>query len=81
MNDQWVLLWSQSQCAFHIEPLDAMLKTNAGAFRADRRMDYVPLHIGTPSQCHTMADALRSTLHARQDVRRAAEMAIGKARA
>ena len=40
MNDKThVLLWSQSQCALHIEPI------------ADRRMDYVPMVFGSSEEC------------------------------
>lgn len=65
-NQTHVLLWSQSQSAFHIEPINDMLKENARAFAADRLMDYVPMLFGTPDQCHGLADQLRATLHARQ---------------
>lgn len=65
-NQTHVLLWSQSQSAFHIEPIGDMLNENAHAFFDDRRMDYVPMLFGTPDQCHGIADQLRGTLHARQ---------------
>lgn len=55
MNDKThVLLWSQSQCALHIEPI------------ADRRMDYVPMVFGSSEECHAAAERVRPTLHARQ---------------
>lgn len=53
MNEKThVLLWSQSQCALHIEPVADMLQENARAFAADRRMDYVPMVFGSPEECH-----------------------------
>lgn len=64
-----VMLWSQSQCALHIEPVEAMLRSNARAYRDDRRMDYVPLYIGTDEDCRAVADAVRRTMHARQEAR------------
>lgn len=78
MGDLWVLLWSQSQCALHIEEAGRMMKANAAAFREDRRMDYVPLHIGSAAECHQWADALRPTLHQRQDSRDEARRAAAK---
>lgn len=62
----WVLLWSQSQCALHIEPVSAMLRSNRRAYREDRRMDYVPIFIGPDEACRTVADAVRETMTKRQ---------------
>lgn len=56
-----VLLWSQSQCAFHIEPVADMLRENAAAFVEDRRMDYVPIAVGSENGCHRAADHLRDS--------------------
>ncbi len=64
-----VMLWSQSQCALHIEAVEAMLRSNARAYRDDRRMDFVPLYIGTDEDCRAVADAVRGTMHARQEAR------------
>jgi hypothetical protein len=67
MNEKpHVLLWSQSQCALHIEPVADMLQENARAFAADRRMDYVPMVFGSPEECHAAAERVRPTMHARQ---------------
>ena len=71
ITESHVLLWSQSQCAFHIEPVGDMLKENGNAFAEDRRMDYVPIVFGTHEECHDAADRLRDTLHARQEARNA----------
>lgn len=65
-----VMLWSQSQCALHIEPVEAMLSSNRKAYSDDRRMDYVPLFIGTDEDCRSLADSIRNTMHTRQDARR-----------
>lgn len=80
MDEKWVFLWSQSQCAFHIEPLEQMIKANAAAFNEDRRMDYVPLFIGSRDDVDSLADHLRPTIHKRQDARAAARDAIDRAR-
>ena len=70
MNEQnHVLLWSQGQCAMHIEPIRDMLLENARALQQDRRMDYVPLVFGSADECHAAADRIRPTLHARQAAR------------
>ncbi|RCW73829.1 hypothetical protein [Pseudorhodoferax soli] len=70
-----VMLWSQSQCALHIEPMDAMLSTNRQAYADDRRIDYVPLFIGTDEDCRAIAASVRGTMHTRQDARREAVQA------
>ena len=68
MTDQThVLLWSQSQCAMHIESVHEMLQTNATALVQDRRMDYVPIVFGTSEACHDAADRVRATLRERQE--------------
>lgn len=71
MTETWVLLWSRSQCAFHLETVDDMLKANRAAFDGDRRMDYVPLVIGQRAECEKAADALRPVLVERQEQARA----------
>lgn len=63
------LLWSQSQCAFHIEPINDMLSENRKAYVDDRRMDFVPIYFGTDDDCHDAAQAARATLAKRQDAR------------
>lgn len=73
--DQWhVLLWSQSQCALHIEPFSTMMQSNRRAYTEDRRMDYVPIFIGHRENCDTIAASVRGTLHIRQDARPAREL-------
>ena len=64
-----VMLWSQSQCALHIEPVEAMLSSNRRAYADDRRMDFVPLYIGTDEDCRAIADDIRGTMRHRQDAR------------
>jgi len=65
-NQSHVLLWSQSQCALHIETTQEMLQENARALVSDRRMDYVPIVFGTADECHAAADRVRPTMQARQ---------------
>lgn len=62
---QYALLWSQSQCALHIESVQEMLNTGRRACTDDRRMDYVPIFLGSDEQCHTVASRIRTTMHER----------------
>ncbi len=68
-QDQWVLLWSQSQCALHIEPAVSMIKSNLRAYAEDRRMDYVPLFMGERKDCDSIAASVRGTLRVRAESR------------
>ena len=61
-----VLLWSQSQCAMHIEPVSSMLTHNRQAYVEDRRMDYVPIAFGTRDLCSALAEKVRQTLNKRR---------------
>ncbi len=61
-----VLLWSQSQCAMHIEPVSSMLTHNRRAYVEDRRMDYVPIAFGTREECDAAASRLRPVLNERR---------------
>ena len=70
--DMQVLFWSQSQCALHIESVADMLESNRAAFGADRRMDYVPLFIGSDDNCRYASGSIRHAMQARQKGRRAA---------
>jgi len=63
--DLWVLLWSQSQNALHVEPLARMLDSNRAAYAENRRMDYVPLVLGTKDLIQGVANSVRGTLAAR----------------
>lgn len=65
-NHSYALLWSQSQCAMHIEPVMDMLTENRRACAADRPMDYVPIAIGTREECDAAANRLRPVLYARR---------------
>ena len=59
---QHVLLWSQSQCSFHIEAVAAMLIANRRQFHGDRQTDSVPIFFGSEDTCHAAADILRPVL-------------------
>ncbi|MNK90297.1 hypothetical protein D3C87_1103430 [compost metagenome] len=63
--DTWVLLWSQSQNSLHIERLYDMHRTNLEAFSENRRMDYVPMQIGSREDVDAAANAVRPICHAR----------------
>ena len=62
----YVLLWSQSQNALHIEPVKDMLTSNRRAYSEDRRMDYVPLLFGPRDDCDSLASSIRGTMRLRQ---------------
>lgn len=74
MEPLWVLLWSQSQNALHLEPLEDMQKANVEAFTENRRMDYVPLHVGTRESVHAAAEDVRPICRARAEARTAQEI-------
>lgn len=65
----WVLLWSQSQNALHIESFGAMLSKNRSAYADDRRMDYVPLFAGPKDDCDKVSNSVRNTLVHRETLR------------
>lgn len=72
----WVLLWSKSQCALHIETLDRTFCTNAAAFADDRRMDYVVIMAGDRELVDAFADRLRPTVNNRAEARNAADQTM-----
>ncbi len=65
-NHPYALLWSQSQCAMHIEPVMDMLTENRRACAENRRMDYVPIAIGSRDLCSALAEKVRQTLNKRR---------------
>lgn len=62
----YVLLWSQSQSAMHIELLEEMLERNRRNYLANRSNDYQPIVFGSLEQCRACADKMRPTVHKRQ---------------
>lgn len=62
----YALLWGQSQGAIHIEPIAEMLDQNRQACAVDRRMDYVPIAIGSQARCYEIAEQVRKTLAERR---------------
>jgi hypothetical protein len=77
--DWYVLLWSHSQNGFHIERHRDMLASNRRAYAQDRRMDFVPIFVGTHDFCCRMADRLRNTVRHRE-IERQTSRAIQTAR-
>lgn len=69
ISDWSVLLWSQSQNAFHIEPVKHMLTSNRRAYADDRPMDYAPVFFGDQNECCSLADRLRGTLRCREQLK------------
>ena len=68
-SSHWVMLWSQSQNALHIEPVARMLQANRSAYVDNRRMDYVPLLIDRKELVEGVADSVRNTLRQREEGR------------
>jgi hypothetical protein len=64
---QWVLLWSRSQNALHIEQFDSMLSNNRSAYRDDLESDYLPIAVGTQHDVDACAAHCRATLLARRE--------------
>ncbi|WP_295379591.1 hypothetical protein [uncultured Pseudacidovorax sp.] len=73
-EETWVLLWSQSQNALHIEPLSRMLHANQQALQQNRRSDYVLICLGERDQVDRAAANCRHTLHEREADRRRREL-------
>lgn len=71
LREIWVLLWSQSQCALHVESLRDMQRANLEALHDDRRMDYVPLLIAAREEVDEAAEAIRPLIRKRQEERSA----------
>ncbi|HQS38956.1 hypothetical protein [Polaromonas sp.] len=46
-----------------------MFSSNRRAYTEDRRMDYVPIYIGKEEAVRSLADKIRHTVHARDQVR------------
>jgi len=65
--DVWVVLWSQSQNALHVERLSDMVESNRTAFLENRRMDYVPLGVGSRAEIESIANEVRPTVYARAE--------------
>lgn len=53
MKDLWVVEWSQSQQSFHIQRLAEAVTANSRRFwhRPLDMFDWVPVYVGTRSQC------------------------------
>lgn len=69
MTEQWALLWSKKQNAFHVEPVENWLSKNRVAYRDDGTLaDYHPIVIGDRQTCEATADAARATLAAREEL-------------
>lgn len=65
MSMQWVLLWSQSRNALHVETLARMLENNRFAYRENHPSDFVTLVIGDRKLIDDTVQNLRPTLERR----------------
>lgn len=61
-DGRYALLWSQTQCALHVEPLQEMLNKNRRACASNRCTDYIPVFVGTRELCSEAAERLRPVL-------------------
>lgn len=62
MSDNYVLEWSQSQNAFHIQEAKISVEKNLNSMIDDRPSDYIPLCIATRAECEKQADRFRHYL-------------------
>lgn len=60
-----VLLWSQTQSALHVEPVESMLKCNRRAYVENACSDWVPIHLGSEDECRTASTLAMNTLSQR----------------
>lgn len=66
MSEQWVLLWSQSQNAVHVERLEDCLSSNRLAYQDNRRSDCIPIFIGERGHVAAAAGHCCNTLLGRE---------------
>lgn len=61
----YVLEWNQSNDGLHIQALDRAVMSNRSAFTDNRRINYVPVSVGTREEMASLADELRPLLRMR----------------
>lgn len=66
MSDNYVLEWSESQRAFHIQEAAEMIEKNIDAFMNNRSSDYIVICIAPLDICEKRADILRHYLKHRK---------------
>lgn len=69
MTEQYVLLWSQSQNALHIETLAKHASLNRAAYADNTPGDYRLLVVGTRDEVDATAASIRPTMALRDIVR------------
>lgn len=74
--NEFNLLWSAKQNAFHVERVADTLKNNLNAFHTGRHTDYVTLLVADWDQCCAEADRLRPLLAQRERIKAAAAAVI-----
>ncbi len=57
--DVYVAEYSASQGAYHVDPLNRSVQTNAHALAAGRALDYAPFHVGTEDECYAACRQMR----------------------
>jgi hypothetical protein len=53
-----VALWSHSQKTFHVEETSKMLDRNWEAYARNKKIDYLPLMLGSESDCREFINRL-----------------------
>lgn len=66
MAEQWVLLWSCSQNALHVETLERHTSMNRQAYSDNRPGDYRLLLIGTRAEVDATTASIRPTMVQRE---------------
>lgn len=51
----YILEWSKSQNARHIDLLEKSIERNLGAFVGDKKSDWIPVFIGSKEGCEVVA--------------------------
>lgn len=66
MAEQWVLCWSCSQNALHVETLERHTSMNRAAYADNRPGDYRLLLVGTRAEVDSTAASIRPTMAQRE---------------
>lgn len=67
----YVLEWSQSQNALHIQPLDKSLRDARERFSVNKAApnDFTILFLGEQDEVQKMAESIRPLLHSREELK------------
>lgn len=67
-SGQYSLLWSKSQNALHVEPVEHTLSVNRQRYLADKAVhdDYIPISFGTRVEVDAEAEVCKGLLSQRE---------------